>query len=316
MVDDGDLTGKPRMSGGKRNEREVNVLRATIERYRVTSGDGFDLARFASDDLPDEFPGKREAAAVLRKGVARMSVLQNLLYANATWSLLVVFQAMDAAGKDSTIKHVMTGINPQGVAVTSFKAPGPHELAHGFLWRVGRVVPARGMIGIFNRSHYEDVLVARVHEGLLEKSGLPPELIGANGFWERRIADIAAFEGYLGRQGTRVLKFFLNVGLDEQKKRFLSRLDDPGKTWKFETADLNERDRWPQYRAAYQAAIAGTATKDAPWFVVPADRKWFTRLVVAEAIVEALEDMNLKMPRVANGTESKLDDARERLENL
>ena len=296
------------------SERDAGQMRGLLDRYRVTRGERFDLDTFASDDLPDDMPGKHEAKALLAQGTERLAELQELLYANATWSVLLVLQAMDAGGKDSTIKHVMSGVNPQGVTVTSFKAPGPHELAHGFLWRVGKAVPRRGMIGIFNRSHYEDVLVARVHADKLEATGLPPELIGTAHFWDDRIADIAAFEHYLARQGTKIVKVLLNVARDEQKQRFLARLDTPEKTWKFATADLSERARWPDYRAAYQAAIAGTASEPAPWYIVPADRKWFARLVVAEAMIEAMEALRLKPPAVAEDAEADLAAARERLE--
>ena len=296
-------------------ERDRLDRRALLDRYRVTSGANFRLDGFASDDKPEVVPGKHKAEAILEQGTARLAELQELLYANASWSLLVVFQAMDAAGKDSTIKHVMTGINPQGVVVTSFKRPGPTELAHDFLWRAHNAVPARGMIGIFNRSHYEDVLVSRVHPDLLAATGLPEDLRDGDPLWRHRIDDIAAFESYLGRQGVRVLKFFLDVGLDEQKKRFLARLDDPRKTWKFEAADIEERRHWPAYREAYQAAIARTASKDAPWFIVPADRKWFMRLIVAEAIVATLEDLDLASPRVSEGERAKLDAARRHLED-
>jgi PPK2 family polyphosphate:nucleotide phosphotransferase len=302
------------MSGEETMERDAEAMREVLARYRVTSGNGFDLEARATDDLPDGLPGKHEAKGLLEQGTKRLAELQELLYANHTWSLLVVLQAMDAGGKDSTIEHVMSGVNPQGVNVTPFKAPGPHELAHGFLWRVGRVVPARGMIGIFNRSHYEDVLVSRVHDDTLDGTGLPAELIGGKHFWDHRLEDIAAFERYLERQGTRVIKIFLNVGRDEQKARFLKRLDEPEKTWKFSAADLAERARWPDYRAAYQAAIAGTATKSAPWYVVPADRKWFARLVVAEAMIAALEELDLKPPVVAKDDAAKLAKARKQLE--
>ena len=303
------------MSSEDTIERDAEAMRDVLARYRVTSGDKFDLEKFATDDLPDGMPGKHEAKTLLAQGTERLAELQELLYANGTWSLLVVLQAMDAGGKDSTIEHVMSGVNPQGVAVTSFKAPGPHELAHGFLWRVGRAVPARGMIGIFNRSQYEDVLAARVHADRLAGTRLPPEIIGGKHFWDHRIEDIAAFERYLTRQGTQVVKIFLNVGRDEQKDRFLKRLNTPEKTWKFAAADLAERALWPDYRAAYQAAIAGTATKTAPWYVVPADRKWFARLVVAEAMIAALEDLDLKPPKVAKEDAAKLAEAREKLES-
>lgn len=294
--------------------RELTKIADVLGRYRVATGDGFDLDRFATDDLPEGLPRKHEAGRLLKRGVARLGALQDRLYASGKWSLLLVFQAMDAAGKDSTIKHVMSGINPQGVSVTSFKAPSTQELAHDFLWRVGRALPARGMIGIFNRSHYEDVLVTRVHEDLLKAANLPPSLIGGDKFWRHRIEDIAAYETYLGRQGMRIVKFFLNVSREEQKKRFLSRLDEPDKTWKFNEGDLKERTLWPQYRKAYQDAIAGTATVNAPWFVVPADRKWFARLVVAEAIIEALSGLDLDPPHVSEDEHAEISEARRRLE--
>ncbi len=279
-----------------RLDADIRQVRRALGRYRVTAGKAFDLDAHRSDDLPDGL-SKGEAHALLHSGVARLSALQELLYANGTWSLLVIFQAMDAGGKDSTIKHVMSGVNPQGVVVTSFKAPGPQELAHGFLWRISQALPARGTIGIFNRSHYEDVLVARVHAPVLAATHLPARLVEADGFWRHRIADIAAFEGYLGRQGTVVVKFFLDVGRAEQKRRFLKRLDTPGKSWKFDAGDLRERASWGAYRKAYAAAIAGTATPDAPWYVIPADRKWYMRLAVAEAIVETLEGLDLSAPK-------------------
>ena len=302
------------MSGRNDLERDGKLMRRMLERYRVTSGESFELDRFATDDLPDDIPPKRDAKALLELAAERMAALQELLYANATWSLLIVLQGVDAAGKDSTIKHVMSGLNPQGVTVTSFKGPGPHELAHGFLWRVGRVVPARGMVGVFNRSHYEDVLVTRVHPDMLARARLPQTLIGAPRFWEHRIADIAAFERYLARQGTRIVKVFLNLGRDEQKRRFLARLDEPDKMWKFDAADLAERTHWRDYRTAYQAAIAGTATEVAPWFVVPADRKWFARLLVAEAVLQALEDLDLEPPATSDAARAELAAARQRLE--
>ena len=298
---------------GQKPPMDADAIRRMLNRYRVTSGIGLDLDRFAPDDLPDGVPDKHEARKAMAQGIDRMAALQELLYANATWSLLIIVQAMDAGGKDSTIKHVMSGINPQGVRVTSFKAPGPHELAHGFLWRVEQAVPRRGMIGIFNRSHYEDVLVTRVHPEMLAGTGLPASLIGGETFWDDRIGDIAGFEAYLARQGTKVVKFFLNVSRDEQKARLLSRLDEPDKTWKFDAGDLAERALWPKYRAAYQAAIAGTATETAPWYVVPADRKWYMRFVVAEAIIASLESLGQQAPVVSPEDLSKLATARKTL---
>jgi PPK2 family polyphosphate:nucleotide phosphotransferase len=302
------------MASRKKLKRDAAPIREILDRYKVTSGKGFDLDLFESDDLPVAIADKRAAAAILQQGVGRLAELQELLYAASRWSVLVVVQAMDAGGKDSTIKHVLSGINPQGVRVTSFKAPDVHELAQDFLWRVHSVVPARGMIGVFNRSHYEEVLVTRVHHDLLDAQGLPSELRKSDEIWDERIADIAAFEAYLGRQGTKILKFFLNVGRDEQKARFLARLDEPEKTWKFAPSDLRERTFWGDYRKAYEAAITGTATKAAPWFVVPADRKWFMRLVVAEAIIEALEGLDLKPRQVSKKDKVVLAQARHALE--
>ena len=225
-----------------------------------------------------------------------------MLYAQDRWALLLIFQAMDAAGKDGTIKHVMSGVNPQGCQVFSFKQPSAEELDHDFLWRYVRRLPERGRIGIFNRSYYEEVLVVRVHPELLKRQKLPPKLVGKR-IWDERLADIAHFEHYLTRQGTIVLKFFLHVSREEQKKRFLERLDEPEKNWKFSAADVRERGFWDDYMHAYEEAIRATASKHAPWFVVPADNKWFTRLVVAAAIVEAVEVLDLAYPKVTREEE-------------
>ena len=299
---------------GESLSKQTKRVGEALDRYRVTSGKSFDLDDHDTDDLPRGMPGKHDAAELLANGIDRLSALQELLYANRSWSLLVIFQAMDAAGKDSTIKHVMSGVNPQGVRVTPFAAPGPSELAHDFLWRVHRELPRRGSIGIFNRSHYEDVLVARVHKELVLDSGLPRALVTSDDLWRERIADIAAFEAYLGRQGTRVVKFFLNVGEEEQKKRFLARLDTPEKTWKFSGADLRERRLWSQYRKAYRDAIGGTATSKAPWYIIPADRKWYMRLIVAEGIIQALEALDLKSPKPSEDARLDLEAARVELE--
>jgi PPK2 family polyphosphate:nucleotide phosphotransferase len=229
--------------------------------------------------------------------VARLADLQDKLYAHNQWSVLLVFQAMDAAGKDSTIEHVMSGVNPQGCQVYSFKQPSAEELDHDFLWRSTKCLPERWRIGIFNRSYYEEVLVVRVHPEILERQKLPPQLVDEH-IWDERLDDIAAFERYLAHNGTVVLKFFLNVSRDEQKRRFLQRLDQPDKNWKFEAADVSERAHWDDYMKAYEAAIRATASRRAPWFVVPADNKWFTRLVVAAAIVDALQRLDLAYPQV------------------
>lgn len=271
-------------------------MAAVLDRYRVADGAGFDIERWASDDLPADFRDEGLAETRLRDGIARLAGHQERLYARGTYALLLVFQAMDAGGKDSTIKHVLSGINPQGVVVTPFKEPTTEELAHDFLWRVHRHVPPRGMIGVFNRSHYEEALITRVHPELLAAQNLPRQVREDPALFEQRLADIGAFESYLARQGILILKFFLNLGLEEQKRRFLERLRDPAKRWKFEAGDLKERAAWSSYRAAYQAAIAATARRHAPWYVVPADRKWFTRLVVVEAINAALDRLDLTPP--------------------
>jgi len=284
-----------------------------LDRFRVESGAGFRLAGYPTEDAAPDLIDKAAAKLLLQDGIERLARQQELLYANATWSLLVIFQAMDAGGKDSSIKHVMSGVNPQGVAVTSFKAPGPEDLAHGFLWRISRALPARGMIGIFNRSHYEEVLITRVHPELLDRQGIPASLRGDPAFWDRRLDDIAAFERHLARQGTAVLKIFLNVSRKEQRSRFLDRLNDPAKHWKFDPADLAERERWHDYMDAYGRAIAATATPAAPWFVVPADQKWFARLIVVEAINEALGKLALPPPPLSAATEAALAAARDAL---
>ena len=251
---------------------------------------------------------------MVAQDVHRLATLQDKLYAQNEWSLLCVLQAMDAAGKDGTIKHVMSGVNPQGVQVTSFKAPGPEELAHDFLWRANRAVPQRGHIGVFNRSHYEEVLVVRVHPELLEREHLPTELLGKR-LWDQRLEAIATFERYLTRQGTVVLKFFLNLSKHEQRRRFLERLEEPDKYWKFSASDLAERAYWDDYQRAYQEAIAATAAAHAPWFVVPADNKWFTRLIVVAAMIEALEALDLNLPAPTPEQQAALDMARQKLES-
>ncbi|WP_246725223.1 polyphosphate kinase 2 family protein [Beijerinckia sp. L45] len=287
------MSGKTSDDQKKLSAKDITKV---LDRYRIASGDGFKLADHAPDDL---FPAdlvKSCAEDLLQAGVARLAALQEKLYANGTWSVLVVLQALDAAGKDSTVKHVMSGVNPQGVTVTSFKAPTANELAHDFLWRISAALPERGKIGVFNRSHYEDVIVGRARPELLGQSRLPPRVAQDVRVWERRQDDIVAFERHLANEGTKVLKIFLNVGREEQKKRLLARLDDPDKTWKFDAGDLKTRALWPAYHEAYQTVIAATATPEAPWFVVPADRKWFTRWVVVEAIIEALSALDLQPP--------------------
>jgi PPK2 family polyphosphate:nucleotide phosphotransferase len=291
------------------------VDRATqkvLDRFRVVSGKGFRLKDHDPADTAGLELEKDHAAELLRQGVERLAELQDMLYAQDRWSVLCLFQAMDAAGKDGAIKHVFSGVNPQGCQVHSFKAPTSTELDHDFLWRHSTALPERGRIGIHNRSWYEEVLVVRVHRGFLDAQKLPPRLVGKAVF-EERLEDIAAYERYLARQGTVVLKFFLNVSKAEQRKRFLARIDEPEKNWKFSANDVAERAHWDAYMAAYQAAIRGTAAAHAPWFVVPADTKWFTRLVVVAAIVQALEGLELHYPKVTKAQKAGLVQAREAL---
>ena len=292
----------------------IKRIDKAIHRHRVDSGKGFRLGdhdpgstgRMGGEDKP-------EAREMLSRSVEWLAAEQDKLYAQDRRSLLLVFQAMDAAGKDSTIKHVMSGVNPQGVQVVSFKQPSSLDLDHDYLWRYWRELPERGRIGIFNRSYYEEVLVVRVHRPILDAQKLPPECVHKKIF-EERLADIARFEDYLTRQGTKVLKFFLNVSRDEQKRRFMERLDDPSKNWKFSSTDVRERGYWDDYQAAYEDAIRATATQHAPWYVVPADNKWYMRLVVVAAIVQALADWNLAYPKVGKEKKHELAAARAELE--
>jgi PPK2 family polyphosphate:nucleotide phosphotransferase len=256
---------------------------------------------------------KPRAADALREGIEAMVELQDKLYAQDRWALLLIFQAMDAAGKDGVIKHVMSGLNPQGCEVASFKAPSPEELDHDYLWRCQHHLPERGRIGIFNRSYYEEVLVVRVHPEILQREKLPVALVDKK-IWKRRYEDIAAFERYLSNNGTVVRKFFLYVSRREQKRRFLERLDTPAKNWKFSAGDAKERACWKDYMAAYEEMIRQTSTKAAPWYVVPADNKWFTRTVVAAAVVDALAGMGLSYPEVGPEQKKELAEARRMLE--
>jgi len=283
-----------------------------LDRYRVTSGKGFRLKDFGPEDTAGLDLEKDHAADLLQKGVDRLAELQDMLYAQDRWSVLCIFQAMDAAGKDGAIKHVFSGVNPQGCQVHSFKAPTSLDLDHDFLWRHSTALPERGRIGIHNRSWYEEVLVARVHPHILAHQKMPPRLIGKR-IWDERLEDIAAYERYLSRQGTVVLKFFLNVSQAEQKRRFLARIEEPEKNWKFSASDVAERAHWSAYMTAYEAAIRGTAAPHAPWFVVPADTKWFTRLVVVAAIIEALEGLDLHYPKVTKEQKATLEVARKAL---
>jgi PPK2 family polyphosphate:nucleotide phosphotransferase len=288
--------------------------RKILDRYRVTSGKGFRLKDYDPADTAGHLIPRAQADARLALGVEHLAALQEKLYAQNRWAMLCVFQAMDAAGKDGTIKHVMSGVNPQGVQVTSFKAPSSEALAHDFLRRCILALPERGRIGIFNRSHHEEVLVVRVHQEILAKQHLPPELVGKK-LWEQRMDSIVAFERHLARQGTVVLKFFLHVSKAEQKRRFLERLQDKDKHWKFSTSDLAERAFWDAYQNAYQEAIAATAAPEAPWFIVPADNKWFTRLIVVEAMIEALEALDLRIPAPTEAEQAALEAALRKLES-
>jgi len=276
-----------------------------VKPFRISSGKGFRLKDYDPKFTCGLQLAKSEAAALLQIGTEWLAEEQSLLYAQDRWSLLLIFQGMDAAGKDSTVKHVMSGVNPQGVQVFSFKQPSTKELNHDFLWRHVKVLPERGRIGIFNRSWYEEVLVVRVHPDILKRQRLPAARLSKD-IWTERLADIDHFEEYLTRQGTIILKFFLHVSREEQRKRFLERLDKPEKNWKFSEADVRERGFWSEYMAAYQEAIRATASKHAPWFVVPADNKWFTRLVVAAAIVETVDALNLTYPKVSREKKREL----------
>jgi PPK2 family polyphosphate:nucleotide phosphotransferase len=278
----------------------IKRARRFAEPYRVDKGKRFRLADIDPGDRGDLTAEDRpRAQEALQSGIAALAGLQDRLYAQDRWSVLLVFQAIDAAGKDSVIKHVMSGINPQGCQVFSFKAPNSEDLDHDYLWRCVKALPERGRIGIFNRSYYEEVVVVRVHPELLERQKVPPKLLKTKNLWKERCQDICNFESYLSRNGTLIRKFFLHVSRKEQEKRFRERLDKPEKNWKFSAADLEEREHWRQYQEAYEDMIRWTATPEAPWFVVPADSKWFTRVVVAAAIVDGLGSLNLKYPTVS-----------------
>jgi PPK2 family polyphosphate:nucleotide phosphotransferase len=282
--------------------------------FRVSKGKNFRLKDVDPDDTLDftkqaDKPRSKEALAM---GVTALAELQDKLYAQDKWAVLLVFQAMDAAGKDGAIKHVMSGVNPQGCEVYSFKSPSAEDLDHDYLWRCMKDLPNRGHIGIFNRSYYEEVLVVRVHPEFLAKQKMPPKLVGKK-IWGQRFEDIRNFEQYLARNGVVVRKFFLHVSKKEQKRRFLDRIDDPLKNWKFSSNDANERDFWDDYMEAYEEMIQETATKDAPWYVVPADNKWFTRIVVAGAVIETLDSLDLAYPKVDEGKLKELGAAKKKL---
>jgi PPK2 family polyphosphate:nucleotide phosphotransferase len=280
------------MKGFIKKARELaKPFRVTDDSFRLKDIDPGDTLDFTAEDKP-------RAKEALAMGVSVLAELQNMLYAQDQWAVLLIFQAMDAAGKDSVIKHVMSGVNPQGCQVYSFKAPSQEELDHDFMWRCIKRLPERGRIGIFNRSYYEETLVVRVHREFLEKEKLPPELVTKD-IWEERFQDIRHIERYLTRNGVVIRKFFLHVSKEEQKKRFLERIEEPEKHWKFSADDIKEREYWDDYMEAYEDMIQNTATKHAPWYVVPADNKWFTRVVVAAAVIEALASLDLHYPEVS-----------------
>lgn len=286
-----------------------------LKRYRIEQGRHFRLKDYDPADTHGlESELKPQSKELLADGVKQLSRLQDVIAAQDRWGLLLIFQAMDAAGKDGTIKHVMSGVNPQGVEVWSFKAPSAEELHHGYLWRTMKAMPERGHIGIFNRSYYEEVLVVRIHPEILDSQKLPKPLVTKH-IWEERFEDINNFERYATRNGIAVVKFFLHVSKKEQKRRFMERLDTPQKNWKFSSSDVKEREYWDQYQEAYQDMIAHTASQHAPWYVVPADNKWFTRLVVSHAVVNALQGMDLKYPKLNRAARAALAQARKQLEN-
>ena len=279
-----------------------------IERYRVTDGDKFKLKDFDPGDTGDVDFDKQDGKGILEVGVKKLARLQERLYAEGKWAILMVLQGIDTAGKDGVIKHVLSGVNPQGCSVHSFKQPSHLELAHDFLWRCTVALPIRGRIGIFNRSYYEETIVVRVHPDLLEKQNIPPKLVTKD-IWKERYQDINDWERHLARSGTVPLKFFLNISKEEQLKRLLARVDDPDKTWKFSPYDVAERKLWDQYQEVYEDTIRNTATKHAPWYVVPCDKKWFARLVVAGALAEQMEKLDLEFPKVSDEDMKAIEEA-------
>jgi PPK2 family polyphosphate:nucleotide phosphotransferase len=280
-----------------------------VARHRVDRPDRFRIADIDPRDCAGLAIDKDEAKDMLKEGIARLSALQEKLYAQDRWAVLAIFQAMDAAGKDGVIKHVMSGINPQGCQVFSFKAPSPQELDHDFMWRTTLAMPERGRIGIFNRSYYEEVLVVRAHPEILARQKLPDNLVGKD-IWAQRFEDIRAFETYQARNGTLILKFFLHVSKEEQAARFLERIDDPAKNWKFSMGDVTERRLWDDYMRHYEEMIRETSRAHAPWFVIPADRKWYARLSVAAVLVDALESLGLDFPKLDEAARVELGKAR------
>ena len=298
----------------KMNAGETGVVEFRMRELMVPPGEEIRLKKDYDPAFTGGFDDKQGALAQVAANVERLADLQERLYAQDTYALLIVFQAMDAAGKDGAIKHVISGVNPQGCHVTSFKAPSAEELDHDYLWRAARALPARGMIGIFNRSYYEEVLVVRVHPEFLAKQKLPPETMDEK-LWRRRFKEINSFERYLARNGIVVLKFFLNVSRGEQRKRFLARIDRPEKNWKFSVADYQERALWNDYQNAYDDLLNNTSTEWAPWFVIPADNKWFARLAISQAICAVLESLDLEYPEVSEQRRAELLQIKQALES-
>jgi PPK2 family polyphosphate:nucleotide phosphotransferase len=290
----------------KRARKFAKPFRVTHDGFRLKDIDPDDTLDLTSEDKP-------QAKEALAMGTDVLAELQDMLYAQDSWAVLLIFQAMDAAGKDGAIKHVMSGVNPQGCQVFSFKAPTSEDLDHDYLWRCMKCLPERGRIGIFNRSYYEETLVVRVHREFLEKQKLPSDLITKD-IWQERFQDIRSFERYLTRNGVAIRKFFLHVSNKEQKKRFLERIEEPEKNWKFSANDAKEREYWDDYMEAYEDMIRNTATKNAPWYVVPADNKWFTRVVVAAAVIDALADLDLQYPKVSDNKLKELAAAKRALQ--
>jgi PPK2 family polyphosphate:nucleotide phosphotransferase len=308
-------SAKVRKVKPKSGKPQIESLRAKelLAPFKVTKGKSFRLKDHPTNDDRKNFDFKKEfASALLTDGIDDLKDLQERLYADNSWSVLIVFQAMDAAGKDSTIEHVLSGVNPQGCQVESFKKPSEEELDHDFLWRTSKALPERGRIGIFNRSYYEEVLVVRVHPEILKKQRLPAALVDDK-IWKKRLKAIRQNEKFLSRQGVKIIKFFLNVSKEEQKKRLLARIDDPTKNWKFESQDVTERSFWDKYMEAYEEAIRGTATKNAPWYVIPADDKKFMRVAVLSAIRRELKKLDLQFPTLAPEDAAKLAESRKAL---
>ncbi len=286
----------------------------TIEKFLVPEGKKLNLKNHKTDFTGD-YTDKKEAVINLEKNVERLAELQDVLYAQNNHALLIIFQAMDAAGKDGAIKHVMSGLNPQGCEVTSFKQPSAEELDHDFLWRSMKRLPERGRIGIFNRSYYEDVLIVRVHPVILQVQQLPEKIKNDRSLWKKRFEQIRNFETYLTENGVHVLKFFLNISKEEQRQRFLARIETPEKNWKFSAGDAKERGFWDDYMRAFEDALQNTSTKNAPWYIVPADKKWFTRVTVSEIIIEKMESLNLQYPTISETQRQSLLEAKKILEN-